>query len=99
MIARMPTGANKPKRQGASHDFTVTARRVVEQAIGERLDGSPLAPRTPKRARGGVKGCKAAGGNVRHCNGRVSKSAQIRKLTKMLGILINDKHNGQLGTE
>lgn len=30
-----------PKRQGPSHDFTVVARHVVEQAIGERLDGSP----------------------------------------------------------
>lgn len=32
----------KPKRTGTEHDFTVIARRVVEQAIGERLDGSPL---------------------------------------------------------
>src|SRR5687768_416228 len=32
----------KPKREGTPHDFTVTARRVVEQAIGEKLDGSPL---------------------------------------------------------
>jgi hypothetical protein len=32
----------KPKRKGTDHDFTVVARRVVEQAIGERLDGSPL---------------------------------------------------------
>lgn len=29
-------------RSSKDHDFTVTARRVVEQAIGERLDGSPL---------------------------------------------------------
>ena len=33
---------SKPKRHGTEHDFTVTARRVVEQAIGEKLDGSPL---------------------------------------------------------
>jgi hypothetical protein len=33
----------KPKREGTPHDFTVVARRVVEQAIGERLDGSPLS--------------------------------------------------------
>lgn len=31
-----------PKRRGTEHDFTTIARRVVEQAIGERLDGSPL---------------------------------------------------------
>ena len=30
------------KREGTPHDFTVIARRVVEQAIGEKLDGSPL---------------------------------------------------------
>jgi hypothetical protein len=34
----------KPKRPGTSrdHDFATIARRVVEQAIGEKLDGSPL---------------------------------------------------------
>ncbi len=25
-----------------AHDFVTTARRVVEQAIGERLEGEPL---------------------------------------------------------
>ena len=48
--------ATKLKREGASHDFTTVARRVVEQAIGERLDGSPLPARTPRRAVGGTKG-------------------------------------------
>lgn len=38
----MPTRSSKPERQSTPHDFTVTARRVVEQAIGEKLDGSPL---------------------------------------------------------
>ena len=38
----MPKRSSKPKREGTAHDFTVTARRVVEQAIGEKLDGSPL---------------------------------------------------------
>jgi hypothetical protein len=32
----------KPKRRGTDHDFAVNAFRVVEQAIGERMDGSPL---------------------------------------------------------
>jgi hypothetical protein len=32
----------KPKREGTPHDFTLTARRVVEQAIGETLKGEPL---------------------------------------------------------
>lgn len=31
-----------PTRSSKEHDFTVTARRVVEQAIGEHLDGTPL---------------------------------------------------------
>jgi hypothetical protein len=34
----MPTRSSKPK----DHDFAAVARRVVEQAIGEKLDGSPL---------------------------------------------------------
>lgn len=38
----MPSRSSKPKREGTPHDFTVVARRVVEQAIGEKLDGSPL---------------------------------------------------------
>lgn len=38
----MPSRSSKPKREGKAHDFTVTARRTVEQAIGEKLDGSPL---------------------------------------------------------
>jgi len=38
----MPSRASKPKSKPADRDFTAVARRVVEQAIGERLDGSPL---------------------------------------------------------
>lgn len=42
----MPSRSSKrttpPKRTGTPHDFTVVARRVVEQAIGETLDGQPL---------------------------------------------------------
>ena len=34
----MPTRSSKPK----DHDFAIIARSVVEQAIGEKLDGSPL---------------------------------------------------------
>jgi hypothetical protein len=29
---------------GKDRDFVTVARRVVEQAIGERLDGTPLEP-------------------------------------------------------
>ncbi len=31
-----------PSRSSKDHDFATVARRVVEQAIGEKLDGSPL---------------------------------------------------------
>ena len=34
----MPTRSSKPK----DHDFATNARRVVEQAIGEKLSGEPL---------------------------------------------------------
>jgi hypothetical protein len=56
-----------PTRTGTEHDFTTVARRVVEQAIGERLDGSPLpdkdAGKNPHAVAlgkmGGAKGGKA----------------------------------------
>lgn len=45
----MPTRSSKPKAPAAKrpgtakdHDFATIARSVVEQAIGERMDGSPL---------------------------------------------------------
>ena len=39
----MPSRSSKrPKRTGTEHDFMTVARRVVEQAIGEQMDGSPL---------------------------------------------------------
>jgi hypothetical protein len=31
-----------PARSSKEHDFVTIARRVVEQAIGEHLDGTPL---------------------------------------------------------
>ncbi len=31
-----------PSRSSKDHDFATVARRVVEQAIGEHLDGTPL---------------------------------------------------------
>jgi len=57
----------KPKRTGTEHDFTRTALRVVEQAIGEKFDGSPLddphAGKNPAAVAlgklGGAKGGKA----------------------------------------
>ncbi|HEY6254051.1 MAG TPA: hypothetical protein VI685_29205 [Candidatus Angelobacter sp.] len=56
-----------PKRPIKDHDFTTVARRVVEQAIGEHLDGTPLedpnAGKSPAAVAigrlGGQKGGKA----------------------------------------
>jgi len=42
-----------PKRSGQKRDFMQVAREVVEQAIGEHMDGSPLEkpvdPRNPRK--------------------------------------------------
>jgi hypothetical protein len=38
-----------PKRSSKDHDFATVARRVVEQAIGEHLDGTPLEKPEPKK--------------------------------------------------
>ena len=32
----------RSSKTGTDHDFMTVARRVVEQAIGEKMDGSPL---------------------------------------------------------
>ena len=63
----MPSRSSKPTRTGTPHDFTTIARRVVEQAIGETLDGKPLpdkdAGKNPAAVAlgklGGAKGGKA----------------------------------------
>ena len=46
-------------KRGGSHDFTAIARRVVEQAIGEKLDGSPLDKKVPS---GRVSAARRASG-------------------------------------
>jgi hypothetical protein len=59
-----------PTRSSKDHDFTTVARRVVEQAIGEHLDGTPLIKGTLEITQknpaavelgrlGGMKGGKA----------------------------------------
>lgn len=55
------------RAQAKDHDFTTVARRVVEQTIGEHLDGTPLeepnAGKNPAAVAlgklGGTKGGKA----------------------------------------
>jgi hypothetical protein len=56
-----------PKHSGEKRDFMQVAREVVEQAIGEKMDGSPLEKPTDNRdphfvalgTAGGKKGGKA----------------------------------------
>lgn len=54
-----------PTRSSKDHDFTTVAKRVVEQAIGEQWDGTPLKKPIKNPAAvalgklGGVKGGKA----------------------------------------
>lgn len=63
----MPSRSSKPKRTGTPHDFTTIAMRVVEQAMGEKMDGQPLpdkdAGKNPAAVAlgklGGAKGGKA----------------------------------------
>jgi hypothetical protein len=64
----MPSRSSKRPGTSRDHDFTTIARRVVEQAIGERLDGSPLPDPTEAKnphavALGKLGGAK--GGNAR----------------------------------
>lgn len=44
---RMVSRASKKPKPAAARDFMSVARRVVEEAIGERLDGSPLPEPQP----------------------------------------------------
>lgn len=60
----MPSRPGNPEREGTAHDFMTVARRVVEQAVGEKLDGAPLEARTPKRAKGGQKGGAVRAANL-----------------------------------
>lgn len=56
-----------PRRSSTDRDFAVTAFRVVEQAIGEHMDGTPLEDATAGKNQaavalgklGGAKGGKA----------------------------------------
>jgi hypothetical protein len=56
-----------PRRSSTDRDFAINALRVVEQAIGERMDGTPLedpnAGKNPAAVAlgrlGGAKGGKA----------------------------------------
>jgi hypothetical protein len=71
-----------PKRPSKDRDFTVVARRVVEQAIGEHLDGTPLenpdAGKNPAAVALGKLGGKK-GGKARAAKLSPAKRKQIAK--------------------
>ena len=84
----MPKRSSTSKREGTAHDFTVTARRVVEQAIGEKLDGSPLddphAGKNPAAVAlgrlGGAKGGKARAENLsKRRRSQIAKKAAMTR--------------------
>jgi hypothetical protein len=66
-LSQVLTELRDQKKRGTDHDFAVNAFRVVEQAIGEKMDGSPLpdphAGKNPHAVAlgklGGAKGGKA----------------------------------------
>ena len=71
-----------PKQSGQKRDFMEIAREVVEKAIGEQMDGSPLPIEVDKRnphavALGSIGGKK--GGEAR---ARVLNSAKRRAIAK-----------------
>ena len=77
------------KAKDGSHDFTVIARRVVEQAIGEKLDGAPLdkpapsgrisAARRTSGRRGGASRAAAMTPEQRSEIARVAAEARWKK--------------------
>jgi len=77
----MPSRASKKKT--ADRDFLAVARRVVEQAIGERLDGSPLPePEPDTRNPAAVALSKlgaSKGGKARAKNLSAAKRKEIAK--------------------
>ena len=71
-----------PKRPIKDHDFATVARRVVEQAIGEHLDGTPLedqnAGKNPAAVALGKLG-GAKGGRARAKKLSAAKRKEIAK--------------------
>jgi len=77
-----------PKRSSKEHDFAINAFRIVEQAIGEKMDGTPLpdpnAGKNPAAVAlgklGGAKGGKARAAKLSPAKRKAiaKKAAQAR---------------------
>jgi len=63
-----------PKRSSPKRDFMEVARGIVEQAIGEQMDGNPL-PEPPKDDRNphAVALGRMGGKKVRHSESQISQ--------------------------
>ena len=83
-----------PKKRGTDHDFAVNAFRVVEQAIGQKMDGTPLpdkdAGKNPHAVAlgkmGGAKGGKARAEALSPAKRKaIAKKAAAARWTKSAG--------------
>ncbi|MGH7228575.1 MAG: hypothetical protein ACREIH_05100 [Nitrospiraceae bacterium] len=74
----MPSRASKPKRP---RDVNLLARSVVEELIGERMDGSPLLPPKPEREKNPAAVALSRLGAAKGGNARAKAlSARKRKM-------------------
>jgi hypothetical protein len=75
-----------PTRSSTDHDFAMTALRVVEQAIGEHMDGTPLEEADAGKNQAAVALGKlggAKGGKARAAKLSPSKRKAIAKKAAM----------------
>jgi hypothetical protein len=74
-----------PKHPVKDRDFFVNARRIVEQAIGEHMDGTPIPQDPPKNAAAVAlsKLGAAKGGKARAAKLSPSKRKAIAKKAAM----------------
>jgi len=71
-----------PKRPIKDHDFATVARRVVEQAIGEQLDGRPLEDQTAGKDQKAVETGRLGGQKGGHARAQVLSSEERTRIAK-----------------
>lgn len=71
-----------PKRPIKDHDFATVARRVVEQAIGEQLDGSPLPDPNAGKNRSAMERGKLGGKKGGQARAKVLSPAKRKAIAK-----------------
>ena len=85
-----------PSRSSKDHDFMTVARRVVEQAIGEHLDGTPL-----EDPHAGKNPAAVALGKLGGAKGGAARAAALsprkrKQIAKKAALARWGKHDGQL---